>query len=546
MTGGLETTFKVLATTKNEAAIHVLIAGLEMPDRAVQADALRALVDRRSAAGHRELLRRWPSFGERWKAIVAERAGRISGAVRDAILGADADLRVNGCDAAQWTRDFDLIPVLIAAAEDRSNPQADLASQSLLSLSECLGEELAAPRDYRIRRDPQTVRRCVMRSLEKSVLHFEQHKRAEIVEAFLLLVRRQNTILRRILQSPHDKAYLAIVNLLTHSPRPGVMRLLTDFLEDPRTLTTIQNVLARRRDVPFLRHLLKRVSGDLTANVKANVRRIDSFVWLRDDLAILSALNDDDQTGAVQLTLASGMDRLRAFEVLKFILQHGGSEARLAAAQALAQFRGVEANELLLSVLTDDDPRIQAISVQGLRERGIPGAMNMLLDLVDSPHEPVRRSARACLTEFRFARFLETFDMLEEEVRRNAGELVKRVDANAVAALLDELRAVSRSRRRRGVEMAAAMGAVAEVEDELIKLLGDKDPFVRAEAMRALAGHNSPRTRRALRELLLDQNVVVRRTAERVLQSFATGLLSANNDEAASCDGSESVQGVDP
>jgi HEAT repeat protein len=193
----------------------------------------------------------------------------------------------------------------------------------------------------------------------------------------------------------------------------------------------------------------------------------------------------------------------------------------------------VEANELLLSALRAEDPRLQAIAVQGLRERGIPGAMHKLIDLVDSPHAAVREVVRECLSEFHFARFRETFEMLDDEARRSAGSLVKRVDPEAIPELLKELQAPSRSRRLRGVEMVAAMDAVAEFEPQLLELLRDEDQFVRAETVRALANHNSPQTRQALRELLIDSRDVVREAAENVLQALAAGRLAGNEDSPA-------------
>jgi HEAT repeat protein len=147
----------------------------------------------------------------------------------------------------------------------------------------------------------------------------------------------------------------------------------------------------------------------------------------------------------------------------------------------------------------------------------------MLIEFVGSPHEPVQQAARDCLVEFRFPRYLETFDLLEADVRVSTGKLVKRIDEQAIPRLTEELQATSRSRRLRGVEMTLAMDAVVDVEPVLIRMLEDPDQFVRAAAVSALASHDSPETRRALRELLLDPNVIVRREAETALQAFATG-----------------------
>ena len=66
------------------------------------------------------------------------------------------------------------MPALINAAEDESNPNRDLVADTLLQLAELLYDELAAPRDYRNRRDPQLVRQHVLGSLEQSVRRYQQ------------------------------------------------------------------------------------------------------------------------------------------------------------------------------------------------------------------------------------------------------------------------------------------------------------------------------------------------------------------------------------
>ena len=89
----------------------------------------------------------------------------------------------------------------------------------------------------------------------------------------------------------------------------------------------------------------------------------------------------------------------------------------------------------------------------------------------------------------------------------------------------------------------SSLDAIAEVEEDLIKLLGDEDQFVRAEAVRTLARLNSPRTREALRELLVDPNIVVQEAAERALQTFAAGF-SGGNEGNDFFQGYDSAEGV--
>ena len=252
VTKGLPATFRLLTKTKNEAAVALLIPALDSPNVTIQDEALQALLDRHSVAGQREIVRRLHEVNPRWEAIIDERHGRMTAALRDAVLATDLQLCQNGCRAALWFHEYDLMPALINAAEDESNPNRQLVAETLLKLAELLYDELASPRDYRNRRDPQLVRQHVLASLEQSVLRFSKHRIDEVIEAFLLLVHRDNTTLRQILADPLDPSYRPIVEVLSHSPRGGIIRLVLSFLDDSHAPSAAITILARRGDERFV------------------------------------------------------------------------------------------------------------------------------------------------------------------------------------------------------------------------------------------------------------------------------------------------------
>jgi HEAT repeat protein len=518
VTAGLEKTIEVLISTGNEAAVEVLLPALDATHRSIQERALKALLERWSAQGQREILRRWNTFDERLKSIAAERPGRLHDALREAILGNDPRLFANACDAVLWMKEYDLLPALLTATEDRANPLGEDAAQTMLSLTEILYEELAAPRDYRIRRDPQLIRQHLLAKLEQAVMRFDQHRRAAALDAFLLLANRENATLKSILLNPHDKVYLSLVDVLSHSSRPGVMRLLLAYLEDPHAPFAALNALAYRSDEAFLRHLLKKVGPDAGPVVRSNLRRIENIPWLREDLRRLAELSEVEQEAVMHLAAASGLKRLQVFEVTQFLLRHGNVGGRRAAALQLTEFKGVEANLLAVQALEDSDPQVQVAILTQLRERGIPSAMTRLLELVDSPHLIVRQAAQQCLAEFSFKRYLAAFDMLDAEVRKSTGALVKKVDPETLPLLREELRSGGRVRRLRALAIVASLAVAPEVEPELIELLGDEDHFVRIEAAQLLIECDTPHTRQALRSAMLDRNVGVQQAAERSLR----------------------------
>jgi hypothetical protein len=514
---GLAGTFRLLTKTKNEAAVGVLIPALDSAHATIQDQALVALLDRHSIAGQKEVVRRLHKLNARWEAIVDERHGRMAAALRDAVLATDSQLCENGCRAALWFHEYDLMPALITATEDESNPNRELVATTLLQLAELLYDELAAPRDYRHRRDPQLVRQHVIAGLEESVGRWSKHRRGEVIEAFLLLVHRDNLTLKQILADPLDPSYRPIIEVLTNSPQSGIIRLVLSFLDDPAAPSAAITLLAYRSDSRFVECLTHKIGAEPSAAVAANLKKIDNIAWLQSEPTILENFDDAAQYGAVQLAMRSSMTRRAVFKMLEFLMTRGRDGGRRAASQALAQFNGAEANALAMRGLNDPDPQVQANLLAQLRQRGIPGALARLVEMIESPHEVVRRAVRESLAEFNFKRFLAAFDMLDEEVRRSTGRMVKKIDEEAIPGLKEELNAKSRTRRLRGVGAALAMGAIADLEPALIERLADEDHVVRAEVARALAACHTPAVREALNAARGDRSLVVREAAEESL-----------------------------
>ncbi len=135
---GLAKTLLVLAKTPNEAAVAILVAALDADDPAIREGALSALLDRRSPVGQHEILKRLHLCADHWRPIIEARQGCLTGALRDAVLGTDVELCQRACEAIVWLREFDLLPALLVAAEDRSHPSVDRAAHTIIDLAELL------------------------------------------------------------------------------------------------------------------------------------------------------------------------------------------------------------------------------------------------------------------------------------------------------------------------------------------------------------------------------------------------------------------------
>lgn len=521
VTDGLKTTLRLLATTSNEAAVRALVPGLDSPVAGIREGALSAILSRRSPIGHREVLRRLDRADERAQAIIEEHRGRMTQAIRDAVLSGDRRLCINGCRAAAWFREYDLIPALINVLEDQSSPNGELAGATLVELVNLLYMELADTRDTSTRRDPELVRRHVIGGLERSIERFSYHRRREVLEAYLLLVGRDSAVLKRVLNDPHHAAFLALVDVLSKSEAAGVIGLLLAFLDDPRAPSSALAVVAKRSDLRFVRYLLRKIGHEPSNAVRQNLKRIPTVAWLEEGAAVLDQLDDPSQHAAVRLAMISGIPRTEVFPVVKHLLLHGTPAGRRAAAHALNEFHGAEANAMVLQALEDQDPYVRAAALVQLRRRGIMQALPRLVEMVDSEHAVVRRAARESLDEFTFDRFLAAFDVLDEEVRRSTGTLVKKVDTQTLPQLKAELESHMRARRLRGLRIAQVIGAVEPLEKTIVGLMRDKDHTVRAEAAKALDMGRLPGSRRALEEALSDPSPTVQEAARASLRQRA-------------------------
>ncbi len=514
---GPATTFRLLANTDNESAVSVLIAALDASQREVRDQALTAILQRQSQTAELFLLRRWTELSERWKQQIAERPGWLSRAIRAAIVNRERSLFETACAAAVFTRDYDAIPYLVAAAVDPMTGPAASAATATLELCEQLAEELSAPRDYRFRRDPQLQRTHAIIALEQAAQHAGGAQAKKLLEALLLLADRESGNLARTLLATTDRSHKLVIEILRVSTRPSIESLLLSYLDKAQAPYVAIELIARRSDLGFIRRLMRKLAGGATSVAKANLQRITAIPWLRGKLIVLDGLRENEQPGAIHFVVESALSREQALDVVAYLARHGKVTARRLAAEVLHQFQDPLAAKLTAELMNDDDPLVRAAAARQLRERNIPGAIQRLVALLDSPHPAEREAAMSSLKEFTFDHFVSIFEQLDAEARLSSGALVRRVDPQAVERLRGEFSAITRGRKQRAIELSVAFGAVEELHGQIAALLTGEDQFLRIDAIRALATCDSRATRDALRDALLDPQPLVREAAESAL-----------------------------
>jgi HEAT repeat protein len=504
MSRGLAITFDLLTTTPNEAAVDVLLAALNSSRPEIRLAAMRSLIARPSPTGHREILRRVSRSDELLRRALAEGAGFMEPTLRQALTGPDWKECFAACQIVLWSREYDLLPALLALmppGRAADHPHASLSRTVTLQLAELLFEELHGPRSTAKRRDPQACRGHAVASLERWLRQAAPQPNREVVEAYVTLSHRDDAGLRQILHDPHDPSRDAVLLVLGHSRRTGVLRLLASFIDDPHSPLAALRLISGRGDVEFVTHLLNRLGDAPSAATAENLRRIETLAWAIPSQGTLDELDGEAQRRALAAILTTSLSDAAKFRAIEHLVYNGQSAGSRAAVAALAGFRSPEATTLVLRAAASDDPHVQAAALAQVRQRNVPGAIPLLVHNANSPHEVVRQAVRDSLSEFRFERFMATFDTLSDEVRHTTGALVKQIDPEALGRLRSEMTSPSRLRRLRAVQLAEAMGAAKELESELAARLGDEDYLVRTEASRLLATCDTATARAALAQV---------------------------------------------
>jgi HEAT repeat protein len=523
----LQKTFHVLAATPNDCADATLIGALDSHSAEVVMAATKAILVRNSTLGKNAIIDHWQSVGELVKPIFAQFPGRLTPALTKRTEADDFEIARRAIQIAIDIDDFDFVPTLVRLLENRRSPLIKDAEAALAALTQSLHNETYGRRSYTKRRNPQLARIRVVSELENSLGRFDKHRSNAILESFLVLAGREHTHLARLLSVANGapQAQQETLALLRKSAAPGIMRLLASFLDDPTAPLTVLQIAAQRVDTAFIEECLMRIDRGVRETLAKNLARVADWQWLSLGEKAWATLYEREQSSAVLWVIGSGMPRENKLAKLKWFLKNGRPDARLRAAEALADFQGEEVDALVLENLDDGYPRVRSELLSQLRPRGIFGALTRLIKALEDRDQHVRAAVQKQLPEFKFRRYVDLFDSMDLEMQHANGRIVRRVDPDWQSLLLAELQSETRLRRLRALRIAQCMEAGDEVYLTVIPFASDEEALARQQAIRVLGSSKAPEAVETIRQALLDPQVTVRQAAEEMLKRRAGSVL---------------------
>ena len=521
------TTFELLAGTDNIAAVEVMVAALDVGDETVQALAVGAILKRHPTHGVIEIVRRAQVLARPARELLAKSAPLLSKGLRASLVSGVGPLRASALQLVRDLEYFSELPTLTRLLEEQAVRERDEVESTIFDLVDRLYEHLQFGREQEesveFLRDGQRIRHQVLATLEASCHRFQIHRSRQVVEGLLILSDPDSVHLKKLLQECPGEVRGIAVELLCSSKHPGVMTLLIASLGQNYPLPATISAFVRRTDTEFIVHLLQNWPRRLTSFQQKNLKDLQSVLWLEPDRMHLDLIPEALHRNAVAFSMTTGLSQPQKMDVLEWMVKFGSPEGRLAATEVLQELDEANVQDVVRDGLDSKEPEVQAWATGQLRAWAIPNAMELLVERIDSPVPEVRQAARAELAGFNVRRLLEIFDQLDSRMRTIAGNLVQKIDPEALPKLKAEMLTAIRGRRIRAARAALAMNLHRDVADALLEMARDSDTMVRRTAAEVLGKVHSREALDMLRQLTRDSSPRVRETAAAALDEVKAG-----------------------
>lgn len=520
---GFQRTLSHLATTPNGSAAEVLIEGIQGPSPQVRNGSLAALARRSDEHSQQRLLDIFSELSSAEIQALENAPRNLRKTLRKVLADHESDSAEAACHFILACRAFDEFPALVAAATDPEHPGGDAMACTAQKLAQTLHDEILAYRRAPSGRDPSFARRWATTALTRAVERFDDHRRIELLDAFLLITTPGNHALTQLLTDETHPAHESLKAMLRTSTSMGAVQVLAGVYDDPTAPLPLLEVAADRTDAQFRNLFLQSLDYPASPRILENVGRLRRLPLLEKPSVDWFTLGSESQCLAVQLVAASKFSRRTKLAILNKILDEGAPTARIAACESLVAIELPEVVQRLESLLEDSDPKLVVAAATALRRKGYTGAIETLAGLLQHRDADVRTAAKTGLRDFTFLRYVGEFDRMNDALKSKLGQIVRDTDATATQQLERELKAASLHRKLRGMQMAASMQMADQVLDTLVGHTTHPDAAIRAEAIATLSTTGDPTARRAIAQTLHDANALVRNRAAQALSQWGTG-----------------------
>jgi len=532
MARGVDLTLQVIARSKNQAAIGLLESAFQSTNELIRKLAGKILVSRRSGKGLEAIIRNFDPNVPDLVALVNTNRETLMPGLHGAIIDKDIALARQAFRLAYTQNFYEVLPTLTAyclgpGSQEKSG--LSLQADFLKFLSKFTAAlEKNDPSEHHLLYN--TVLPAFSKTLIQKIKEYRFTRQELTLTVYLRLYPffsevRFDRDLYLQLRLPNSPVYVATYRRLLNESEPYLFQLIIRCLDRLNPPPIVPQILSERADILFLEVLFKSIKKPLSLELKTNLAKLPPLAWIGQIDSFLNEFDTDAQCGLVLLLQNLTLKDEELETYLLKIFERGRGAGRLAALSALATFSGAVVDRFIWEASGDADPIVQAEALNQLNLREMPGATSRIMQFVESPHEEVRNTIQKLLPNFRFQRFIQTFDQLDDEHRRRMFNVVRNLDKQTPDELTNMLSTGEPLLRAKALLcIDYCLAIVPLIEDALCDVLAhDEMPKLRCKAAEQLAAGRRDESRMALVQALhRDTSPEVRAAAKTSLESRPT------------------------
>ena len=533
MARGIDLTLRVVAKSKNQAAVTALEAAFLSTNDVLRKLAGNILVSRRSGQGLEIIFRNFDPTVPDLVALVNENRKRLIPGLQGAIVDKDVTLARRAFRLAYTQNFYEVLPTLTAYC---LGPGAQEGGSFSLSYDflKFLNKYTAAlekndPSEHQLLYNfllPEFAKILTQKIKE---YRFSKHELTLTVYLRLYPFFAESGVDRDLclqLWLSNSPVYVAAYRRLVKDSESYLFQLIIRCLERLNPPPIIPQIISERADIPFLASLFRSIKKPLSLELKTNLANLPPLAWVNQIDSYLDQFDPEAQCGLVLLVQNMALTEDQIQTVLLKIFEHGNGEGRVAALSALVTFQGARIDRLIWDAAGDEDPMVQIEALTQLNMREIPNAMSRIMQFVESPYEAVRDTIQRLFPNFRFNRFMEMFDQLDEGNRRHMFNIVRHLDKQTpkeLSKMLNLGEPMDRAKALLCIDFNSRE-IVPLVEDALCDtLVRDEVSQLRRKAAELLVAGNRSESRSTLVQALhRDENPDVRAAAKTSLENRPT------------------------
>ena len=446
--------------------------------------------------------------------IALGKQGRLSYVVSENLHETDEQLQRGAIEAlvalARWvaveTRRVQGSP----AVEPSTDPASTVAAASSLATEPGIG-----PREL-LEQRPE-IEQAVARAIDVYRGKFGQ----DLLRAAMLLCDWPGSKTLEILRIAKHGGQSAMIRRLEQPPASEHVEAFLLGASHGGVRQHFGIVFSHITEPPVLDALLRKTYWLKDNQLQLCMHQVTRGVWFNDGDLVRDIERRSAQTSLIgEWIVAAGLNDVGQDERLQRLLENAANDfaGRVRLFRLVAQRPRGASLQIIRNLLNDADERLQRMAAREIVRRNPPDAENILLQMMTSVPDSVRRVIGRALGESGFENFWDRFDDMDKPTRKSAGTAMLKLLADAPQRLSRLMSNGPVQQRLKAMQVVQELEMAEQLRSALTHLSNDPNPKLRSKAIFLLGGVATGSEDLLLEHVLNDSDARVRANAIEVLE----------------------------